>query len=132
MKIDVEGFEPFVLDGMQELLARSPDMAIVTEVSFAQWARVGDPAEILRRFAEGRKIFRIYYDGSIAELDRAELSAHLDPNFVSYILLLPHNSPREKALDRFLRDKASASLTTAPPRRSLLRRGIARLGRLMS
>jgi FkbM family methyltransferase len=132
MKIDVEGFEPFVLDGMQALLARSPDMAIVTEVSSGHWARVGDPADILRRFACGRKIFRIHQTGAIEELDDDKLSAGLDPAFVSYVLMLPRSSPREASLRRFLGASRDPNGIPVPARPSLLRRIQSRLYRLFA
>jgi FkbM family methyltransferase len=141
MKIDVEGFEPFVLDGMRDLLSRSPDAAIITEVSSAHWARVGDPAEILNRFAEGRKIFRIYYDGFIKEIDKDNLTASLDPNFVSYVLLLPFGSPREHNIRRFFRKSITDSESVAtearvdvipPPQPSSPPTLLSRLRRLMS
>ena len=48
MKIDVEGFEGEVLDGMGALLARTELKAICTEVHFAALARRGKSAEPAR------------------------------------------------------------------------------------
>jgi FkbM family methyltransferase len=93
IKIDVEGFEPLVARGMRGLLARSPDAAIVCEISVHEWRRVGDPLEILSEMAGDRLIFRIHEDGQLEEIT-GDLAAALNPSFVSYVLLLPNRPER--------------------------------------
>ena len=102
VKIDVEGFEPLVCEGMQNLLQRSPNAAIVCEISVAFWRRFGDPADLLRRCAGGRRIFRIQPDGMLDELS-ADLDSVLDPNFISYVLLLPNTPERLAAIRHLLK-----------------------------
>jgi FkbM family methyltransferase len=137
IKIDVEGFEPLVFKGMEQTLARSPNAAIVTEVSFAQWQRFGSPIEMLTRFADGRRLFRIFNDGRLEELSGDALNASLDRDFISYVLMLPRTPERNVQLQRFLdRFQAPAPAVQAPekpPRRaSLLRRVARRLLRMMA
>jgi FkbM family methyltransferase len=102
IKIDVEGFEPLVCQGMQGLLDRSPGAAVVCEISVAFWQRFGDPAELLRRCAGTRRIFRIGTDGLLDELG-ADLDSVLDPNFISYVLLLPDTADRLRCIRDLLR-----------------------------
>ncbi len=104
IKIDVEGFEPLVCQGMQSLLDRSPNAAVVCEISVAFWQRFGDPAELLRRCAGGRRIFRIGNDGLLDELG-ADLDSVLDPSFISYVLLLPDTPDRLRRLRHILRHR---------------------------
>ncbi len=48
MKIDVEGFEPEVLAGARETIARSPGLRLVIEFSPSGWTGQGhDPAQVL-------------------------------------------------------------------------------------
>lgn len=48
MKIDVEGFEPEVLSGARETIARSPNLKLVLEFSPCGWVGQGhDPAQVL-------------------------------------------------------------------------------------
>jgi FkbM family methyltransferase len=108
IKIDVEGFEPLVLQGMKALLARSPDCPIVCEVGVDQWARICDPAEALRGFAGDRRIFRIQHDGMLDELSD-DIVAALDPSFVSYVLLLPNSEERYAQISRFVRPDPMAA-----------------------
>jgi FkbM family methyltransferase len=151
IKIDVEGFEPLVFSGMRDLLARSPGAAVVTEVSFAEWERFGDPATLLREFAGGRRIFSIRHDGGLEELPTA-IDQALDRDFVSYVLMLPHGAePYAKiehltlearaaaeraAIQLAAAERAAAELAAvqlAPPQpRSLTRRVIGRLKRMAS
>jgi FkbM family methyltransferase len=107
IKIDVEGFEPLVLQGMRSLLARSPDCPIVCEVGVDQWARICDPAQALREFAGDRRIFRIQHDGLLDELTD-DIVAALDPSFVSYVLLLPRSEERYAQISRFVRPGEAA------------------------
>jgi FkbM family methyltransferase len=112
IKIDVEGFEPLALEGMSQLLARSTDCPIVCEVSLNQWSRFGDPIEALRRYAGDRRIFRIQHDGVLDELTDNIIAA-LDPNFVSYVLLLPPSPERYDQIRRFVRAERLAQALAA-------------------
>jgi FkbM family methyltransferase len=149
IKIDVEGFEPLVFQGMQALLARSPDAAIVSEVSVSQWERFGDPAELITRLADGRRMFRIFYDSHLEELDAQALGASLSRDFVSYVLLLPRTPGRTAQLDAYLKrfeapeplpaqseapapePEPVSAPAPAPRPRSLLHRALGRLIRLI-
>lgn len=113
IKIDVEGFEPLVLQGMQGLLARSPDCAMVVEVSYNHWAQHGDPAQMVRDTAKGRRIFRIHTEGAIEELEGASVDAALNRDFVSYILFLPDTEARWEQVKRF--DTRVRAANAAPP-----------------
>lgn len=54
VKLDIQGHEPRVLDGMQELLARFPDVAITSEFWPAGLVRAGcDPASYLASLRGG-------------------------------------------------------------------------------
>lgn len=103
IKIDVEGFEPLVLQGMQAVLARSPDAAIVTEVNYQQWSQHGDPAELVKQMAGDRRIFRIYTDGAIEELAMEGIGDSLNKMLVSYVLLLPRTEERWRQVHTFER-----------------------------
>lgn len=114
IKIDVEGFEPLVLQGMQGLLARSPDCAMVVEVSYNHWAVHGDPAQMVRDTAQGRRIFRIHVEGTIEELAGQAVDAALNRDFVSYILFLPPTEERWNQVKRF-DSRVRAEAAAAPP-----------------
>jgi FkbM family methyltransferase len=138
IKIDVEGFEPLVLRGMAGLLARSPQAAIVTEVSYAQWARFGDPAAMLREVAGDRQVFCIHTDGRLEPLP-ADIDHALDRTFVSYILMLPRSEAAMARIARFLPNEAApaapppsdpAPEPVALPRRGLLSRAGSKLKRM--
>lgn len=136
IKIDVEGFEPLVLKGMQALLARSPDCAMVVEVSYNHWVQHGDPAQMVRDAARGRRIFRIHVDGVIEELQGDGVDDALNRDFVSYILFLPATEARWNQVKQFdSRVRLAAAEATAPAPsmrlRSRIRRRILRaLGRV--
>lgn len=134
VKIDVEGFEPLVLKGMTELLKRSPNCAMVLEVSYGQWERYGDPVQLLRDAAGDRRIFRIRRDGKIEELPAGEIDQSLNRQFPSYLLLLPDTPARYEQVKRYV---ASEHLPVdlhgeekAPPPPGLLKRIKARLDRI--
>jgi FkbM family methyltransferase len=84
IKIDVEGFEPLALQGMKALLARSPDAAMVIEVSYLHWSKFGEPAQMVEAIADGRRIFRIHHDGEMEELAAAGISAALNRDDRAY------------------------------------------------
>jgi FkbM family methyltransferase len=128
IKIDVEGFEPLVLRGMKQLMDRSPEAAVVVEVSYIQWARFGDPVKMLTEFARGRRLFRIRENGRMVELPRDRIDESLDRQFPSYMLLLPDTPERLAQVRRFI--AGAAEPASVPARRSLLSRIKGRLKRL--
>lgn len=137
IKIDVEGFEPLVITGMQGIMRRSPDAAVVIEVSFGAWQAHGDPAEILTGLAGDRRIFRIHIDGGLEEVRPEALTAVLDPKFVSYVLLLPRTTGRWEQVRHLVRGEgapagAAPASIAAPPRPSLLSRIRRRLAALIA
>jgi FkbM family methyltransferase len=102
VKIDVEGFEPLALKGMKGLLARSLDAAVVVELSHVLWSRFGDPVALLSEAAEGRDIYRIHHSGHLQLLPKNDPGSVLEPDFVSYLLLLPPTAERRAQVSRFL------------------------------
>lgn len=98
IKMDVEGFEPQALAGMTALLERSPNAALVLEVSFPHWIRFGDPMDTIRNLAANRRLFLIHQDGRLEERTVEDFAASLNPAFVSYILLAPIGDPRLNGL----------------------------------
>lgn len=133
IKIDVEGYEPLVLGGMQKLLARSPGAAIVTEVSYFHWAKFGDPAALIRKVAGDRRVFRIYIDGHIEELPD-DIDQAIDRNLVCYMLLLPRTEEAWAKVARFAdpgRLAVSDAVPIPPPaKRSFLLRVVGKLRRM--
>jgi len=49
VKIDAEGSEPLVLDGMQQILARNPELTLLVEINVPMIRNCGDPADFLDR-----------------------------------------------------------------------------------
>jgi FkbM family methyltransferase len=101
IKIDVEGFEPQALKGMQGLLARSPDAAVVVEMAFEQWRRFGDPIAMLRAAAGARDIYRIHHEGWLQALPKDDPASALEAGLVSYLLLLPPTAERRAQIEKF-------------------------------
>ena len=137
VEIDVEGYEPLVLRGMEKLLARSPGAAIVTEVSYHHWAKFGDPAALIRQVAGDRRVFRIHLNGRIEELPD-DIHHAIDQNMICYMLLLPRTDAAWAKVARFAdigREPPSSpppSLLQAPPaKRSFGRRVAGRLMRMV-
>lgn len=64
-KLDLEGFEPFALEGMQELLQRSDDCAILTEIDAKLLARYGKCPQGVRDILEplGYRAHRVLSEG---------------------------------------------------------------------
>lgn len=102
IKIDVEGYEPLVLKGMGELMARSPNAAVVMEVSYVQWARFGDPVQMLSDFARGKRLFYIRRDGALEELPYGRIDQSLDRQMPTYMLILPDTPARLHQVRQFL------------------------------
>lgn len=103
IKIDIEGFEPLAFAGMKAVLARSPDAAIVTEISQQHWSRFGSPIEMLRVVAGHRRIFRIWIDGGLTELNSETLDVAFEEGFVSYVLMLPPGEAHESRIRHLIR-----------------------------
>jgi FkbM family methyltransferase len=135
IKIDVEGYEPLVLKGMQKLLARSPGAAIVTEVAYRHWFKFGEPAALLRQMAGDRRIFRIYIDGHIEELPD-DIDHAIEHDLVCYMLLLPRTEEAWAKVARFAApgypgaDAAQPDPEPPPPKRSFLGRVAGKLMRM--
>ena len=74
IKVDVEGWEPYVFRGMENTLKRSRDASIFTEICWEQWSRAGPPGEILRYIAGGREhVFIVHHDATLEEVDLSNL-----------------------------------------------------------
>lgn len=138
LKIDVEGHEPAVLAGAADVLRRSPDAAIVTEVAANRWSRFGEPSALLRGYADGRRLFRIFTDGRLEEMHGDRLTDWLEGDFVSYVLMLPDTEARLAQIARFLpgyvEAEPPAPIVEAPQRalgRGLLQRARRRAGRFL-
>ncbi len=102
IKIDVEGSEPAALAGAAHLIARSAQAAIVVEFGHATWSRYGDPVDILRGAALGRRIFRMHVDGRLEELPGHNLDAGLRAEPLIYLLLMPSTSRRLPRISRLV------------------------------
>jgi len=85
-KIDVEGFEEAVWEGMQRLIARSPDIGIILEFNPARCRR---PAETLRDIARHFPLRRIGFDGRAARCTEADVMAEKEDT----ILYLSRHEP---------------------------------------
>jgi FkbM family methyltransferase len=132
-KIDVEGFEPLVLLGMKQTLARSPEAAVVVEFSYPAWSRFGDPRELLEQAAGDREIYLVHGNGRIEPLAATGRSDRLNPGFLSYVLLLPRSERRRSQVKRFLggpNDRAPISYQLA--RRHILGRKLRRVLRRLT
>jgi len=102
IKLDAEGFEPLVFQGMTELLARSPEASIVTELSLLQWERHGDPFHQVAEYAGGRRIFAIGLDGGLRETTPDRLRETAPRDFVSYLLMLGPRPEHAAAVAQFI------------------------------
>ena len=103
VKIDVEGFEAPALRGMKAVLARSPDAAVVVELSYMLWAQYGDPVALLKEVAAEREIYRIHHRGHLQLLPKDDPGSVLEPDFVSYLLLLPPTAERRAQIAPLLK-----------------------------
>jgi FkbM family methyltransferase len=76
MKIDAEGSEPFIWDGMRQIIARSPRLRILVEFDPAQIRGKGrDPRAFLERIREdGFGIQRIRFNATLAPTTDDELA----------------------------------------------------------
>ncbi|HEV2499371.1 MAG TPA: FkbM family methyltransferase [Terriglobia bacterium] len=69
IKIDAEGSEPFILEGMKATLARSPRIKIVMEFNLQALQAAGkDSREFLKRIETlGLKVWQLTWDGHVLE-----------------------------------------------------------------
>ena len=73
IKIDVEGSELRVLRGLEETLARNPEIALMFEWSPGQVAMVGDnPQDLINLLVEQRFTFRLV-DHGLVPVDAGQL-----------------------------------------------------------
>lgn len=74
LKIDVEGFEPFVLRGARATIAANPGMTIQTEIDRRHLARYGlSPGDVFDLLREmGLTPHKVSSDGSLAAIDHAD------------------------------------------------------------
>lgn len=87
MKIDVEGAEPYILDGMKDVIAANPKLKVVMEFS-PQFYRLDgrDPVEFIEGLRQqGFAVRKINHDGSLEELDDSILSQ--DNDWLEMLLL---------------------------------------------
>ncbi len=102
IKIDVEGWEPEVLRGMSQTLARSQHASIVTEVSWGHWSRFGDPGEILLQLLGPRDgLFIIHHDGGLERVRRDDLQSFQAS--MRYALLTHWNEETSRRLGDLVR-----------------------------
>lgn len=92
IKIDVEGYEPAVFEGMSKLHAKNPDSIVISEYSHQSWSVHGDPMSILKTFAGDRDIFWINYDGTFVALNDHDDRCKTDR--VSYVLMAKKTDER--------------------------------------
>jgi hypothetical protein len=98
IKMDVEGYEFLALKGMTALLARSPDAAIVLEVSYPQWIAFGSPAQLLREIAGRRDMFVVRRNQPLQPIEGEALDAVLAVEHACYILMRPTDPERQRRL----------------------------------
>lgn len=69
IKIDAEGSEPYILEGMKATLARSPGVQLVMEFNIQALQAAGkDPKEFLKRIETlGLKVRQLTWDGHVLE-----------------------------------------------------------------
>jgi FkbM family methyltransferase len=70
IKIDAEGSEEGVWDGMQQTLRRNPDVIVIMEFKRASYADA--PALLTRIRSEGFPLRHVQYDGMVGELSEDE------------------------------------------------------------
>jgi FkbM family methyltransferase len=73
MKIDVEGYEPSVIDGAKQLIARSPDCAFHLEVQTGWEVDGRSIRETLRPLTDGRRAFVIGRDSRLTSIQPDEI-----------------------------------------------------------
>ena len=102
IKIDTEGWEPQVFQGMAATLARSRRASIVTEVSWGHWSRFGDPAAILSDLLGDRDgLFIIHHDGGLERVAAGQTAPF--QNELRYALLTHWDGAAERRLGHLLR-----------------------------
>jgi FkbM family methyltransferase len=126
IKIDVEGFEAWAFKGMEQLMARSPDAAVVMEAVYDTWVHHGLPSDVITKLAGHRRIYRIRPDGALEPLTGTTIDETLKAAVASYLLLLPPGAARDKQVARFLAPGYRDPRVPAPLLRRVLNRVMAR------
>lgn len=105
MKFDIEGYEPLAALGLEKVIARSGDAAIMVEIAPRDWLQFGDLGTLLARFTRGhRQCYRMGHDGLLDPFDAADEAtlAHVaDVADPFYLLMMP---PLHWAMD-FVRSR---------------------------
>jgi hypothetical protein len=84
MKIDAEGSEPLIFDGMQELLKRSPRIQILMEFAPQMIERTISPLDFLKRIREANLQCRVVtHDSTIVNWPDEKL---LEPGIHTVLL----------------------------------------------
>lgn len=81
IKIDVQGFEPAVFEGMQELLKSQDNVIVAIEFEPESIRKLGFSPEAVLTFlngCKGRCVFKITKDGRIHRLDKINPTIHAD------------------------------------------------------
>ena len=88
LKIDIEGSEPYIMDGLFNVLDRCPSVTIFMEYSPAVWRSIGfDPLPILSRFEDAGFTFtRLIPSGGREMLSVIDLVANTYPDYLDLML----------------------------------------------
>jgi FkbM family methyltransferase len=78
IKIDAEGYEPFILRGAAELVRRSKDCAFLLEICSITWEKVSSIEETMAPILEGRAIYAVLPGSRLLKLEVFEIRGHLD------------------------------------------------------
>lgn len=99
IKLDAEGYEPFILKGAARTLERSPSCAIMIELGMERWERFARLDDLVSLCGgQGREIFAVHDDGTIEKFNgdlRAFLSTR--PFNENYFLVGQDNDVRTHA-----------------------------------
>jgi len=99
IKLDAEGYEPMILEGARETLARSPNCAVMLELNLVRWERFAKLDDLPGLIGEDKTIFAVTHDGHLMKMSFSELRAFLNTCFLTenYFLFCP---PNAEALSR--------------------------------
>jgi len=67
IKLDAEGYEKKILDGARNVLARSPNAAIMIELGLERWERSATLDELGPACGDGKTIYAVHNDGTLEE-----------------------------------------------------------------
>jgi FkbM family methyltransferase len=65
IKIDAEGYEKLIFDGASEVLARSPNCAIMIELSLDRWERFAKIEDLLPICGSHKTVYAVQADGTV-------------------------------------------------------------------